>query len=112
MTPPRPTRSPGLAALSLILVLAILSPLPAGAASPPIRITVEPAEIALEGTRARQQVAVTGHFGDGSVRDLSGEARFQLDRIDVASVSANGVVTPRSNGQARLHVEAAGQAAE
>jgi hypothetical protein len=83
-----------------------------GASGPgPERIAVEPAEIVLIGAEARQQVAVTGVFADGSVRDLTGEARFAVES-DVAAVSGSGVVTPRADGQARLRVEAAGRAAE
>ena len=96
------------------LLLLGLGPVPARADADAglVRIAVEPSEIVLDGAGARCQIAVTGHFGDGSVRDLTRESRFQPDRADVLAVSASGVVTPRSNGQARLRVEAAGRTAE
>src|SRR5688572_22198955 len=61
--------------------------------SGPDRIGVEPAAIRLGGAAARQQVAVTGHYADGSVRDLTAEARFAVEPSGVLAVSAGGVVT-------------------
>jgi hypothetical protein len=56
---------------------------------------------------------VTGHYADGSVRDLTAEADFGLEPGGVAAVSAAGVVTPAAAaGAARLRVAAAGRTAE
>jgi hypothetical protein len=101
-----------LARLGAVLALAVLAPLTTRGAPAPDRLLIEPAEIALEGKGARQQLAVTGQFTDGSVRDLTGEARFEIDREDVASVSSSGLVQPRSDGRARVRVDAAGRRAE
>jgi hypothetical protein len=112
MTHPRRKHPLELTCLGPILVLVVLGPLPTQGAPAPKRLLVEPAEIALEGTGARQQIAVTGQFTDGSVRDLTGEARFVVDREDVASVSSSGLVRPRSDGRNRVRVDAAGLTAE
>src|SRR3954449_3218079 len=65
-------RTLGLLILTWVLMALSVVEVRAGAALE--RLSVAPSEIALIGGRARQQVAVTGHFADGSVRDLTGEA--------------------------------------
>lgn len=82
------------------------------AAVGPARIEVEPAEVRLIGARDRQQVAVTAIAADGSVRDVTAEARFAIEPSGPAEVSASGVVTPRSDGEALLRIEATGLSAE
>src|SRR3954469_4512636 len=76
----------------------------------PERLSVEPGEIGLDGGDARQQVAVTGHFADGSVRDLTAEASFTVEPGGVARTSKAGVVTPGGDGSGALRVEAGGKA--
>ena len=79
----------------------------------PERLSVEPAEIRLDGGDARQQVAVTGHFADGSVRDLTAEARFAVEPAGVADgLDGRRGHARRRTARARLRVEAGGQAAE
>src|SRR5262249_32852167 len=95
--------------LGLILAVTVQ---PARADSVPDRLSIEPGSIKLEGAQARQQVAVTGHFADGSVRDLTTVARFATEPIGIADVSPIGVVTPKSAGQARLLAIASGRIAE
>ncbi|HEV3167152.1 MAG TPA: DUF1549 and DUF1553 domain-containing protein [Isosphaeraceae bacterium] len=97
---------------TLIAGLCAVLPTESWAESVPDRIQLEPGAIRLEGARARQQVAVTGHFADGSVCDLTAAARFTIEPEPVANVSPTGVVTPRYDGEARLVVEAATQRAE
>src|SRR5438105_6720136 len=63
----------------------------ARAESRPERITVEPAEIRLEGAADRQQVAITGHFADGSVRDLTDQALLAVEPSGLAAVARSGV---------------------
>ncbi len=82
----------------------------APAAGRPDRIEVEPSSIALVAGRG-QQVVVTARAGDGSVRDLSHEARYRIEG-DCAEVAPTGIVTPRRDGTARLVVEARGLRAE
>ena len=72
---PARTRFPDRARLALAPILAgwllLAGAVEAGAGVAPERIGVEPASIELiaNGGRARQQVAVTGYYADGSVRD-------------------------------------------
>jgi hypothetical protein len=98
--------------LSLIVALVILGPTPTWGSSAPVRILVEPSEIVLEGTNARQQVAISGQFADGSVRDLTMEALFEVDRQDVASVSTAGLVRSLADGRARIRIKVAELLAE
>ncbi len=86
----------------------------ARAASPTalVRISVAPTTIELVGVRARQQVAVTGYYADGSVRDLTYESRFAVVPTGLASAAPTGVVTPGTGGQGRLVIEAGGRSTE
>jgi hypothetical protein len=105
---------------TLVLVAAATIIGPGGAASatasavPPERISVEPATIALSGAGARQQVAVTGHYADGSVRDLTGDSRFTVVPQGLAGVTPGGVVTVATGreGHGRLVIEASGRSTE
>ena len=81
----------------------------ARASAVPERLSVEPGEIRLDGGDARQQVAVTGHFADGSVRDLTAEASFAVEPTGMARASKTGVVTPGGDGPGSLRVEAGGK---
>jgi hypothetical protein len=74
----------------------------------PVRIAVEPTVVRLDGAGARQQIAVTGYFADGSVRDLTADSRFAVEPPSVAAVSDSGVVTAGQGGQAQLRVIAGG----
>ena len=74
----------------------------------PERISVEPSSIVLDGHSSRRQVAVTGQFADGSIRDLTTSARFSVDRPEVAASSAFGVITRVASGDATLKVEVSG----
>src|SRR5438128_1022578 len=64
-----------------LLALCTLWPttLRAGETDKPIKLTLEPANVVLTGKGARQQLLVTGHYADGSVRDLTAAAAFRTD---------------------------------
>jgi Protein of unknown function (DUF1549)/Protein of unknown function (DUF1553) len=79
--------------------------------SVPERLLIEPPLVRLDGAQARQQIAVTGHFADGSVRDLTADAQFAVELEGVAAVSPSGVVTPTSDGRSCLLAVAAGRIA-
>jgi hypothetical protein len=53
------------------------------------RITVEPSERIL-GNKAEQQVVVTGHYADGSMRDVTHLAMYQSNESVLAAVDADG----------------------
>src|SRR4051794_27412109 len=83
---------------ALIGLLVASVPSASRASSLPERLSVEPGEVRLDGNEARQQVAVTGHFADGSVRDLTAEAHFLVEPDGVARASKAGVVTAEGDG--------------
>lgn len=87
-----------------ILVAAITSS--AAANSPTIsRITISPANIQLTGSRARQQLLVTGHFEDDTRKiDLTRDVRFESLTPSIAVVTSDGLVLPRGFGQAKIEV--------
>jgi Protein of unknown function (DUF1549)/Protein of unknown function (DUF1553) len=107
-----PTRSPDHTRLPpalIVLALVLLTTCDASADSPKVRL--DPPSIRLEGLEARQQVAVTVEDADGSVRDATGSATYQLDPAGVAEVSPSGLIIARGNGLARLVVEVGGLSA-
>ncbi|WP_152050603.1 DUF1549 and DUF1553 domain-containing protein [Tautonia marina] len=68
------------------------------APSSPQSLSIEPASIHLSDPSDRQQVVVTAHFADGSIRDVTSEATFSVDSDGLAHVSPSGVLTPRTGG--------------
>src|SRR5262245_287770 len=52
----------------------------------PIRLEVFPCTVNLVGPRSRMQLVVTGHYSDGSVRDLTRASQFATTAADVATV--------------------------
>ncbi len=82
----------------VVLLSGLLSPTPAHTAPPPpLRLTIEPAQLILEGSHARQQVAVSGYFDDGSVRDLTAGVTFAVQDASVARWQGS-VVTAAGDG--------------
>jgi hypothetical protein len=67
-------------------------------------VSIDPKDIVLVGSRARQALIVTGQFSDGSLRDLTRVARFRSVQPQVAEVSADGIMTPKGNGAATVSV--------
>jgi len=65
-------------------------------------ISVAPRESKLSGHRATQQLIATGKAADGSVVDLTRSALWTSSNQQVAVVSANGRVTPVSDGTAAI----------
>src|SRR5918994_4563480 len=74
------------------------------------RIEVFPASLKLVGPRSRMQLVVTGHYADGSVRDLTRDSQFATTAADVVAVE-NTVALPRKDGKAKIAVIAGGQTA-
>jgi hypothetical protein len=95
---------------SLLMVAAMLSPQPAGAARSqpddserPTRIEVYPPQIKLASKRSRVQLVVTGYFAAGEVRDLTRAARYRAAEPNVANM-ADAVVSGQSNGRTTIEV--------
>jgi len=78
----------------------ILSSLDARAASPGPGLALEPPRVILEGKAARQQLAVSLRTQDGSPRDVTGQCTFSVEPGEIATVTAGGVVVPRTDGLA------------
>jgi hypothetical protein len=83
---------------------------PAQKAEQPVKVTLEPANVVLSGRNARQQLLVTGHYADGSVRDLTHAASFQLDgtgRVRLVGSVVRGI----GDGSARVTARVGGREA-
>ncbi|SIO62073.1 Protein of unknown function [Singulisphaera sp. GP187] len=94
----------GQAGSAVVLILVGLVASTALAESPPSRIRVEPSQIELSGSQARQQVAVTGEFADGTIRDLTHSADYQVEPPSLAQVTPSGVIRPGAEGTGRIRV--------
>ena len=104
--------------LFLCLTLLTLAHVPLVAAPPtsaaekskivgqPVSVQVEPTSVLLTGPRAMCQLVVTGHYADGSVRDLTPFVDIQAESAEVVSVSDEQVVVPRQNRTTNLVLQA------
>ena len=77
----------------------------------PVSIDVAPRAFRLDGPRATRQLLVTGHYADGSLRDLTGLAGFQATDPGRLSVDADGLVHGLGDGSTQLIVEVGGRKA-
>lgn len=86
-------------------------PAPAPKAEPlPTRIEVYPPRVVLETPRREMHLVVSGHYTDGTVRDLTAEARFAPSAPDVVRVDGQRCL-PVANGRTELVIAAGGQQA-
>src|SRR5262245_342871 len=76
----------------------------------PTRLEVFPPDVKLSGPRSRMQLVVTGHYANGSVRDLTRDSQFASTAIDVVSAEGS-LVLPQRDGKANVAVVAGGRAA-
>ncbi len=106
-------------AFLLAAVLAVSS-LPAKADAPalepinvgqPSRLEVFPSSVKLAGSRSRMQLVVTGHYGDGSMQDLTRAAQFATSNAGIVAVE-NTIALPKQDGTAEIVVTAGGQEAK
>jgi hypothetical protein len=67
----------------------------------PTAITLEPGAFTLLGTRARQQLLVTGQYPNGEVRDLTAAASFAPANSAVAKIDGSAVL-PVANGDTQI----------
>jgi hypothetical protein len=72
----------------------------------PASLRVQPERIHLQGPRAMQQIVVTGHYQDGSERDLTSLCDMSAETAGVVTVGAGGFVQPLKNGRTLLAVKA------
>lgn len=85
-----------------------LEPIQVGA---PQKIEVYPQQFTLDSPRRELNVAVTGHYADGSTQDLTRAAEIAAANTQIARVE-NGRVHPVSNGQTEIVARVGGQEAK
>jgi Protein of unknown function (DUF1553)/Protein of unknown function (DUF1549) len=62
----------------------------------------------LQGHNARKQLIVTGIYSSGQRHDLTYESTFSVDKPNLFSVDADGLVTPLADGEAIVQATVAG----
>lgn len=87
-------------ALSLALLIAAAY----GKDPAPTSIQAAPGDFVLSGAWASQRIVVTGRMPDGSLRDVTPQARFQSSAPRLASVDKIGFVLPHRDGAAIITV--------
>jgi hypothetical protein len=78
----------------------------------PVALSVLPREVQFSDPDALQQLVVTGHYADGSVRDLTTVAEFGLEDGAIAAITSGGMLAPRMDGVTALLVKAGNQSAK
>lgn len=67
-----------------------------------LRLEITPREVRLDRPGALRRMLLTGHYADGSTRDLTDRARWISLRRDVVAVQPGGVLLPRADGTASV----------
>ena len=66
------------------------------------RLEMTPASVRLAGQAARQQLVVTEHSPNGSLRDATSRCCFQVVPPEIATVNPGGIVVAKSPGTGRI----------
>ncbi|MBT4846160.1 MAG: hypothetical protein HON92_12090, partial [Planctomycetaceae bacterium] len=92
-----------------ILIVLCLASAPASAAKKVklLQVEVFPPAIVLDGVREESQLVITGHYSDGSIRDLTREAELTSTNEQVAALQGS-VVVPVGNGSADINIKVTG----
>ncbi len=75
---------------------------PADILGTPEKVAIEPANVALSGRRATAQVILTGHYSDGSLRDLTRAVEWVSLNPEIATISPKGQILPVADGEATI----------
>jgi YD repeat-containing protein len=75
----------------------------------PVALEVLPATVQLNGIRDARQLVVSGKYGDGSVRDLTGVCDVKAEPAGILEVQEGLFLRPKANGTATLTVTAGGK---
>ena len=67
-----------------------------------VSLSVHPAQSVIRGADRTQQLVVTGHYENGGIRDLTGEAAFAPSDAKVARVVEGGLVLPVTDGKTEI----------
>jgi len=95
--------------LGIFTVLCLVcSPASAAKKAKLIQVEIFPPAIVLEGVREESQLVITGHYSDGSIRDLTREAEITSSNEQVA-VILGSVVVPVENGSADINIKVPGK---
>ena len=80
-----------------VLILAVLATSQLSEAATVIhRLSIAPLSFELSGSRARQQLLVTGHFENRHEEiDLTRHVRYESRSPDIAVVTSDGLILPR-----------------
>jgi len=70
----------------------------------PTTLEIEPETFALSGPRANRQVLVTGHYADGTTRDLTQLSEWKSQSPDVVAITPSGLATGHSDGKTTIDV--------
>jgi cell division septation protein DedD len=77
-----------------------------------VSLSVAPPNIVLDGPKSRQRLLVTGVRQDGTLVDLSGQAKYSSSTPKVVSVTPAGVAQPVADGAGKIAISAAGKSLE
>jgi len=91
--------------VATVSILSILLSAGAACAAEFTAIEAVPTTVKLTGSRARQQLVVTGKFATGETADLTSAAKYESKSPAIASVDSNGLVIPRAAGTAQIIVK-------
>ena len=96
---------------SSLWTLALLPLLTASLHAQPavVAVTVDPPSVRLQGPNATQSLLVHGKTADGSLVDLTAQARYRSAQPGVAAVSEGGVIRGVRDGETTIEVEAGAQ---
>jgi hypothetical protein len=76
----------------------------------PTSVETQPSTISLHGARDMQQVIVTGHYADGSARDLTSFCEWG-PAPDVIELDKGGLIHPRKSGKGEIIIHAGNRTA-
>lgn len=68
----------------------------------PTSVTILPSDAVLQGRRATRQLIATGHYENGTLRDLTRDLEWLSLDPQIAEVNARGQVSPRADGEATI----------
>jgi hypothetical protein len=106
-------------ALFLPAVLLAAAPAAARAAQPPakpaaarlVKLTLAPPGGVLVGPEARQRLVVSAVYSDGSIRDVTGQAKFTAKTPAVVKVSKGGLAQAAGDGKGQVAAQFGGATA-
>src|SRR4030095_9683180 len=74
-------------------------------------IFFEPKSFFLSGTNETQTVALTGRYADGSLRDVTRQAKLSIKDAEIAEMGSDGRLISKTHGSTKLQASVAGRTA-